>query len=316
MRIREFENTDLEQMASLWNASLAFQGWSCDVTPETLQKFIVDKPIFNPRELVFAEESGQLLGFVHFGPDCWAEPEPGYERGFLFMIAVAPDHQRKGVASALMDRAMSELAGKGSKELFAMCSYPYFCFYGELWGPSAGHGVLETNEPAKSLLRKHGFQPGARNICYEKRLPEVRPASTHVLPADIEVAVDEHAPPRQPVEHQLIWYNIDQREVNLYGGGHLVADCLIWMNPGRYGQTGKNVGVIDLVGVSWRHRGRGYGKLLVNEACSALANMGAETAELHVSERNRPARALYEGLGFEPIATAISDWRKQMDAAQ
>lgn len=57
-------------------------------------------------------------------------------------------------------------------------------------------------------------------------------------------------------------------------------------------------GYIDFVAVDPGHRGRGYGAALVETACADLFDREVDYAHLTVRENNKPARALYAGLGF------------------
>lgn len=49
-------------------------------------------------------------------------------------------------------------------------------------------------------------------------------------------------------------------------------------------------------------QGQGYGKLILNEVLSKLAQAGAETLFLEVRVSNLRALSLYKGLGFEEIS--------------
>ena len=50
------------------------------------------------------------------------------------------------------------------------------------------------------------------------------------------------------------------------------------------------------------HRGKGYGKLLVNDALSKIKGDGKEKVFLEVRESNIPAIALYSSVGFNKIS--------------
>ncbi len=57
------------------------------------------------------------------------------------------------------------------------------------------------------------------------------------------------------------------------------------------------------IAVDPSHRGRGYGRLLMEEATRRLYADRVEALFLEVDQANRPARALYETLGFKTVGT-------------
>ena len=67
------------------------------------------------------------------------------------------------------------------------------------------------------------------------------------------------------------------------------------------------VGVLDLnpqglnisnIGISPKHRGKGYGKRLMHYALTTLKERGDEQAKLRVHAENKRAIALYESVGM------------------
>lgn len=75
------------------------------------------------------------------------------------------------------------------------------------------------------------------------------------------------------------------------------------------------VGVIVDVAVDPAHRRLGLGRALMLRSLRALLALGHTAARLWVTDSNRPARALYESLGFEADATAlIYRWRRSAPA--
>ncbi len=58
------------------------------------------------------------------------------------------------------------------------------------------------------------------------------------------------------------------------------------------------IGLFDIV-VTQSHRGRGYGRSIVNALCEWGFRLGAGQAYLQVAERNAVARKLYASLGFK-----------------
>jgi len=93
-----------------------------------------------PETFIVAEEDGEVVGYVM----CRIEtglPDFGLlgiaKRGHVISIAVLPEHQRKGVGTALMKEAMASMRVYKAKECFLE--------------------VRVSNKPAVSLYEKLGF---------------------------------------------------------------------------------------------------------------------------------------------------------------
>ncbi|PZN96737.1 MAG: ribosomal-protein-alanine acetyltransferase [Alphaproteobacteria bacterium] len=56
-----------------------------------------------------------------------------------------------------------------------------------------------------------------------------------------------------------------------------------------------------LIAVRPEHRGRGFGRLLLETACNDSLHRGASDVFLEVRENNLPARALYRRMGFVDV---------------
>jgi ribosomal-protein-alanine N-acetyltransferase len=78
---------------------------------------------------------------------------------------------------------------------------------------------------------------------------------------------------------------------------------------------------INTIAVAAEHRGQGLGSALMRHIMRDVAGQGVTRATLEVRESNRPARQLYERLGFvaagirhgyytEPVEDALILWRE------
>jgi ribosomal-protein-alanine N-acetyltransferase len=74
-------------------------------------------------------------------------------------------------------------------------------------------------------------------------------------------------------------------------------------------------GEILNLAVAPAHQRRGVGRALARHALASLAARGARSVYLEVRESNVAARALYEGLGFEPVARRANYYRHPVEAA-
>ena len=73
---------------------------------------------------------------------------------------------------------------------------------------------------------------------------------------------------------------------------YVYGKSVLWRENTKYG-------AIQEVVVSSEHRGKGYGKKLMNYAIDKLRKAGATKISLMVFEANKRARSLYEKLGFK-----------------
>lgn len=76
------------------------------------------------------------------------------------------------------------------------------------------------------------------------------------------------------------------------------ASCLLtFYNNGK-----ANVMIIDSVEVKEKFRGKGYGKMLLEEAIDTAKEEGVDSIELQVNADNEVAKRLYLKVGFEKTA--------------
>lgn len=99
MSVREFVESDSQAVSLLWQRVFGYP--EARNAPE---RVLQAKLGWDGRLLVF-EREGKLLGTLMVGYD-------GH-RGWLYRLAVAPEHRRRGVARALVERAESVLAELG-----------------------------------------------------------------------------------------------------------------------------------------------------------------------------------------------------------
>lgn len=130
--LRRFQPDDLERVMYINRICL----------PENYATyFFMDLYERFPETFIVAEEDGEVVGYVM----CRIEtglPDFGLlgiaKRGHVISIAVLPEHQRKGIGSALMNEAMAGMKVHKAKECYLE--------------------VRVTNTPAVNLYKKLGFE--------------------------------------------------------------------------------------------------------------------------------------------------------------
>jgi ribosomal protein S18 acetylase RimI-like enzyme len=100
MHIRPYEGADEAAVIALWNEALPDDAPHNDPATAIRNKLAVERDLF-----FVAVEGGAVVGTVLGGYD-------GH-RGWVYSLAVQPQHRRQGVGSALVRRLEQALAGRG-----------------------------------------------------------------------------------------------------------------------------------------------------------------------------------------------------------
>lgn len=101
MEIREAALCDYEDVYALWLSCAGMGLNDRDDSREGYARFLAR----SPDTCLVAEEAGEIVGVILAGNDG--------RRGYIYHLAVHPRHRRRGIASALVERAMDALKGEG-----------------------------------------------------------------------------------------------------------------------------------------------------------------------------------------------------------
>jgi ribosomal protein S18 acetylase RimI-like enzyme len=99
--VRELRAEDLPAAIALWQTTEGV-GLCAEETPGMLAGFLARNPEISSAAL---DRSGELIGAVMGGHDG--------RRGYIYHLAVKPEHRRRGMARALIDRTLQRLAAAG-----------------------------------------------------------------------------------------------------------------------------------------------------------------------------------------------------------
>ena len=125
IRIREMTMADFESAVALWKKTEGI-GLSQADSRENIERFLSR----NPGLSFVALDNGSLVGAVMSGHDG--------RRGFLYHLAVAPEHRRRGTGGLLVDACLKELVKQGMRKCHIF--------------------VMTDNEPGKRFWRSTGWQ--------------------------------------------------------------------------------------------------------------------------------------------------------------
>lgn len=101
MEIRKMKIEDYEAVYGLWLSCKGMGLNTVDDSRDGIEKFLRR----NPDTCLVAETDGVIVGAIISGSDG--------RRGYIYHTAVSPDKRRQGIASKLVDAAMSALENIG-----------------------------------------------------------------------------------------------------------------------------------------------------------------------------------------------------------
>ena len=126
-------------------------------------------------------------------------------------------------------------------------------------------------------------------------------AWSELAPSQVDAASYGRLMQAWPYRADLDWVAVD-------AAGELVASALVWLDP----TTG--VGLVEPVGCTPEHRGRGLAGAVTLAALHALRDAGGRLGQ--VTPRGDDAyagpRRVYQALGFEPTVRVLT-WTRSMD---
>lgn len=101
MEIRKMKTEDYEAVYQLWLSCKGMGLNSVDDSRDGIEKFLRR----NPDTCFVAERDGKIVGVIMAGSDG--------RRGYIYHTAVSPDQRRQGIASKLVDAAMTAFKNIG-----------------------------------------------------------------------------------------------------------------------------------------------------------------------------------------------------------
>lgn len=100
VRIRLYDDADLQAVITLWNAVLPDSAPHNDPATSIRQKIAVERDLF-----LVADLAGSVVGTVMGGYD-------GH-RGWIYSVAVDAGHRRRGIGASLLLRLEADLKSRG-----------------------------------------------------------------------------------------------------------------------------------------------------------------------------------------------------------
>jgi mycothiol synthase len=297
---------DDETLINIANAAWAD---SPDYVPERIEQFRVARqsPNWTAEGYFIAEISGPPVGTV----SAFVDKHRTEPLGFLGGPSVLPAFRRRGIGTALAQRALASLRERGMKRVMT--------------------GAGDWNTAARGFLEKLGFKPTRRFSLMRRALaglPSSLGENTKVTFETIgttdadaalivglsNAAFSEHFAHRDiTVEEQTFGMRhaaemgwVVRRTVARLGEtpvGYLTHG----IDPNENEKLGVMRGGLWALGVLKEHRNRGIATRLMLEGMNWLAGQGMTEAELGVDDENvTRARTLYERLGFAVVRSSTT----------
>lgn len=283
--IRNYRPSDFERYRQLRTEAEGFEPAGQRSPPQTLSERL-RRPNYSPeQDLFIVETPGNIVGYLNI------TPELRLGRVILDCL-IHPEHRRQGLASRLLECAMSRA--------------------GELGARIAQVNILVDNAAARSTLSRLGFR-------FVRRFLEMRLDITRLDEGEINRAARQcrnlrpgeeaklaeiqncsfagawgYNPNTVPdITHQLSLNRCCPEDILLAESRNRVTGYC-WTSTVSEGK-----GKILMLGVDPDGRRQGIGKRLLLAGLSRLKSRGGSMAELTVDSRNKAAGALYQSIGFQ-----------------
>jgi ribosomal protein S18 acetylase RimI-like enzyme len=153
LTVRRAEASDIEAVLELWHEFMDFHAafgayfGRAEDSDEEFRGWLTQRLEADRSLLLVAEIDGRTIGYL-LGADADRPPVFALRRyGMIFDLAVTASHRRRGVGSALLERAMEWFEARGLERV-------------EL-------NVLLANERASSFWRERGFTPFLQSMFRE-----------------------------------------------------------------------------------------------------------------------------------------------------
>ncbi len=257
-------------------------------------------PRFHPEKNMFVAAQGEsLIGCVS------VFPEPDIGRALLDG-RVHPLHRQRGIATRLYDHARRH-AHKAGCEVAQVC-------------------IAETNQAAKNLLQRLGFQfirrffvmvmkdtanplqePTPNNYTIRQLLPDEEQALTDIQNRSFADAWGFNPNTREEIAYRINLSTCTAEDIIMaYLGDHPIGYCWTRKLMEKNATSEKIKGEIHMLGVDPDFRNQGIGRTVLLAGLSHLKSKGITHIELTTDGEDPVAGRLYESVGFKE--SMILEW--------
>ncbi len=305
---RAARNTDPPALVQLWNDAVAGRGAYPLRTPLSLERWVFSKPYYTNDDLVLAvnDETGKPVGFALSGFAPNAEfTGLNAAHGVVCLVAVHPEHRRRGIGRELLTRAEANLRARGATRVTVGATWPNSPYLFGLYGGSNSPGLLASDGDYAPFLAALGYAPAATTLVFQKKLD----SPLTIADARFGMLRRRYEAQTLKVSNVAHWWQdcqwgvLEPVELRLFDKltSMPAARALVWDLEGfAWRWNCPSAGILD-VQVRSDLRKLGLGKLLVSHVLRFLQDQFFAAAELQVNAADEAAVGMCRSMGMDEI---------------
>ncbi len=302
---RTFRNTDTPRLVAVWNESFINRGAPRLVNNTMLERYVLAKPIFDPKGLFVAESNGAVVGWAHAGMSL--NPFNTQPVGVVSLIGVRPAFRRQGIGSELLKRAEQYLREKRAETLQAGGHWPNNPFYMGIYGGCDSPGFLVSDPLAEPFFVKHGYRVEQKIRVLQRVLDQpMKMFDPRFVPLRQKFELQFGSPRRllSPWHEEVhgyvdpLQFVLNDRSSRTWAARTLVwemeAFSLHWRRP--------TVGIFDFE-VNPPYRKQSVGRYFLSLIMKYIQEQFFTLVELHLDETNQYGLDFLRSLEFQHVDT-------------
>lgn len=299
--VRPFRGADETALIQLWNASMTYD----PIDAAVLRTRVLLDPNFTSRNLLVAEDAGELVGFVlgliRQVPLFLQGLEP--ERGWITAFGVHPGRRRQGIGRMLFVEMMARFIAAGRRQIEIAPYTPNYFIPGvdmDAYAPALyfleSLGWQRVSTPISMRAELTGFQLPAEIVELEQKLAaqgvDIRLVTAADLPALMPFIADKFG---------WDWYRFAQEYLLMLFGPGADDICFLVAVQGEriVGYCQQRRERFGPFGVDPALRSQGIGRVLLFRCLAEMLAKGFHCAWFQWTGRN--AARLYERAGFHTV---------------
>lgn len=181
MHIRPFRNSDLPDLAQLWNQCGNRVRNSLVVTATAIEVVLLSRPFFNPDFLLIATEGSQIVGALHWLPAPDVSAANVQPEGVICSVLTRESPQAMQIANGLFAEVESRARLQGIRRLILGQASEHWTGYAGLGSYTLGGGIPETEVQLQQWARENGYSVERHLETYALRAAYFRPAMDREL---------------------------------------------------------------------------------------------------------------------------------------
>lgn len=305
LEYRAFRNTDTPRLVAVWNDTFTRRGSPKLANNTLFERYILGKPIFDPRGLIVAVSNGAVVGWAHAAMS--DNPFNTQRVGVTSLIGVRPAHQRQGIGGKLLKRCEAYLQEQGAEVLTAGGHWPNNPFYMGLYGGCESPGFLQSDAAAEPFFLKHGYKVEQKIHILQRKLDApMKMFDPRFVPLRNLYELQFGSPRRLLSSwHELIHGYVDplQFVLNDRQTGSWVARTLVWeMEAFSLYWRRPSVGIFDFE-VNPPYRRGAVGRYFLSLIMKYIQEQFFTLVEIQLEETNDAGLQFLHSLEFEHVDT-------------